>query len=293
MVDPSLLPGSGQASDAVEEVLRIAFFHAEEGAWDQAADVLTEALREDPEEPYLLCWLGLVERELGMDGIAYERFKRALAAESDDPILLATAGTGVAAFDDPAAEPALRSAALLAPGLPQARWMYGAYLSREGMVDAGLEELTAAVELDPDDPVIHLERGVAQALKGDLDSAHLSFARSVELDSQNGWGLVLLGLTALQLGDIEEARRALEEGARVRPDDIEAQLLTALALGATGWDQTALEMLERGRLTSEGADAVLVTQVETQIDAGPDAALEFLQDSLAPSSFRDRLMERP
>ncbi len=293
MIDPLLYPPSGPLSHEVEQVLRMAFFHAEEGEWDQAAAALRAALEDDPEDPYLLCWLGLAERELGMDGIAYERFKRALAAEPEDPVLLITAGSAVAAFDDPSAEPALRTAAVLAPDLSEARWMYGAYLSREGMVEKALEELDAAVKLDPDDPVIQLERGVAQAIQEDFESAYDSFARSVELDPENGWGLVLLGLTALQSGDLEESLRALEEGARIRPEDLEAQLLAALALSASGWDGRAFEMLERGRLRAAGVDSGLVSQTEAHLEKGGEAALEFLQESLAPSSFHERLMQRP
>lgn len=293
MMDSSFFSASGLLSDAVEEVLRTAFLYAEDGAWDRAAEVMRDALEGDREDPYLLCSLGLAERELGMDGIAYERFKQVLATESEDPILLATVGTAIAAFDDPSAEPALRTAALLAPNLPQTRCLYGAYLSREGMVDKALEELAAAAELDPEDPVIPLEQGVAQAFRGDFESAYLSFARSVELEPRNGWGLVLLGLVALQSGDLEESCPALEKGARVRPDDLEAQLLAALALRATGWKERAFEMLERGRFTAEGSDLGLVEQAEEQMEIGPQAALEFLEESLGPSSFRQRLMERP
>ncbi|NIU80224.1 MAG: hypothetical protein GWN71_43835, partial [Gammaproteobacteria bacterium] len=63
---------------------------------------------------------------------AYERFKQALAQKPEDPHLLATAGAGLAAFDDPEAESALRTAAILAPDVAATRLAYGAYLSREG-----------------------------------------------------------------------------------------------------------------------------------------------------------------
>ncbi len=58
--------------------------------------------------------------ELGLDGVAY---------------VLATVGDGLSAFDDPAAEGALRTATLLAPNLSQPRllrprWPPSAYRGR-------------------------------------------------------------------------------------------------------------------------------------------------------------------
>ncbi len=293
MLDELSRSASGPLSESLTEILQSALFYAEYGDWGRAAEILRGALEDEPDQPYLLCWLGLVERELGLKGVAYERFKRALVIGSEDPVLLSIAGTAVAAFDDPTAEAALRTAAVLAPDLPEARWRYGAYLAREGMLEDALSELSRAVELDPEDPVIQLEMGVAHSLMGDLDAAYRCFAQSVELDPGNGWGLILLGLTALQSGDLSESLRALDEGARVRPDDIEAQLLAALVLCAEGWEERALEMLERGRIAASDLDHTLLDQTQTEIENGPEAALEMLRDTLAPSSFRERLMQRP
>lgn len=285
----------GRAGPAtqVEEILQRALRFAEDAEWDQAAELLRDALEDHPDDPHVLCWLGMSERELGMEGIAYERFKRALEAEPHDPVLLATAGNALAAFDDPAAEAALRTAALVAPELPQARWMYGAYLVREGMVEEGMAELDAAARLDPEDPVIHLERGVGHVLAGELDAAQHAFGRSAELDPNDGWALVLLGLTWLELDEPDEAMRALEDGARRRPDDLEAQLLAALALAASGRADEALEMLERARLHAEGVDEALVLEVEERLEEGPEAALRFLRTTMAPASLRDRAIQRP
>lgn len=291
-MDRPPLPHSG-SNGPVEAVLQAAFQCAEDGEWAKAAELLREALLEDPDDPYLLNWLGLVELELGLEGLARERFKRALDARPDDPVLLTTAGTALAAVDDPSAEPALRTATLLAPHMPETRWRYGAYLSREGLLDQALEELDAAAELDPSDPVIQMERGVAQALSGDLSSARLSFDLSLSLDRGNGWGLILLGLTALEAGDLEASVGALDEGARILPNDAEAQVLAALALHAGGWEERAYEMLERARIAVEGFDSGLVDHAESEMESSSGASLEFLKESLGPSVFRERLMVRP
>ncbi len=294
--EPSNSPDStpqGGPSEAVEDLLQRALDLAEDGEWGQVAELLNAGLTELGDDPYLFCWLGMAERELGLDGMAYDRFKACLALEPQDPVLLATAGTALAVFDDPEAEAALRTAALIAPELPQARWMYGAYLSREGFAAESLVQLEAAVKLSPEDPVVQIELGVAHALAGSLDQAALAFARAVEMDPEDGWADVLLGLASVQLDEMEEAVRALEEGARIRLDDLEAQLLAALALSATGWDDRALEMLERARLRAEDLDRVLVEEVEGKIEEGSRASMRFLRMTLGPTSFRERLMHRP
>jgi tetratricopeptide (TPR) repeat protein len=297
---PSIGPsGPAKPSPEVEALLEKALDLAAEGAWEGVAELLREGLPDHPEDPYLLCWLGLAERELGMEGVAYERFKRSLAADPRDPVLLATAGNALAAFDDPAAEAALRTAALIAPGLPQARWMYGAYLAREGLLEEGLAELDAAVALDPEDPVIHHERGVALALLERMEEAEASFGRATELDDGDGWSLALLGLARLEVArergtmedEMEDVAPLLDEAARLRPYDLETQVLAALALAAAGQEDRALEMLERARVQAEGVDGELVLEVEDQMESG--TALRFLVETLAPSSFRERLMQRP
>ncbi len=299
---PSVRPeGATAPSPDVEAILTRALGRAEEGEWDEVAGELREELARRPDDPYLNCWLGMAERELGLEGVAYERFKRALAADPRDPVLLATAGNALAAFDDPAAEGALRTAALLAPRLPQARWMYGAYLAREGLLEDALAELDAALELDPDDPVIHTERGGALALLERMDEAGGSFARAAELDPEDGWALALLGLVRLESArraggeeeELPELSHLLHQAADLRPGELETQLLAALALGAAGDEDRAMEMLERARLHSEGVDLELILEVEDQLESGPVSSLRFLTDSLGPSALRERLMQRP
>lgn len=293
MIEPDDRSRFRTPSDEVEGLLQKALVYAEDGEWDQMAEGLRQALEDHPGDPYVLCWLGMAERELGMEGIAYERFKRALEAEPEDPVLLATAGNAVAAFDDPSAEAALRTAAMIAPQLPQARWMYGAYLAREGMVDKALEELRAASELDPEDAVIRYEYGVAKALADDLEGAVFLFAHAAENRPGDGWILLMLGLANLLLGELDDAIGPLEEGARLRPEDVEAQLLSALAFAATGWDERSLEMVERARFLAEGTDVGLVGEAEARMEDGAEAARRFLDTTIAPSSFRERLMQRP
>lgn len=266
---------------------------ADEGNWEGMADLLRRHLTEFDGEAAVHCWLGVAERELGMEGVAYERFRRALALNPEDPYVLATAGNGVAAFDDPDAEQALRTAALLAPELPLARLMYGAYLAREGFVADGLKELEAARSLDTDDPQIAYELGVARYLAGNLDGAADAMGDAVALSPDDGWPRIVLGLVLLEADRFEEALGELSEGAQLHPEDVEAQLAASLAAAANGAEEMAYGMLERARIRAGEEDAELLLSVEERVEAGPDAARALLMDELAPDLLRRRVQVRP
>ncbi len=289
----SLEDAGATPNDAVSALLDRAHELGDEGDFQGMAERLRDGLADHPGDPWVLCWLGVAEREMGMDGVAYERFRACLAAQPTDPYLLATAGSAIAASADPEAEGALRTAVMLAPDLPLARWLYGAYLIREGMIEDGLGELIVARELDPDDAAVRYELGAGLALAGRRGLAIDELYRSIELEPGDGWAHVVLGLLLSEDERAEEAAGVLEEGARLRPEDIEAQLIAALAAAAVGREDMGLEMVERARQWAEGADRALVDEVETRLDEGGEEAVAWLAEQIGPAALRDRLMVRP
>jgi tetratricopeptide (TPR) repeat protein len=285
---------SGDAPDErVQAILDQAHEYGEEGDFEAMSERLRQGLEDFPDDPILLCWLAVAERELGQIAAAYVHFRAALDGDPTDPTVLATVGNGIAAFDDPLAEGALRTAALLAPDLPLARWLYGAYLIREGMMEEGLRELRAAKELDEEDAAIRYELGVGLALAGKRDQGIDEMYRSIELDAGDGWVHVVLGLLLSEDGRAEEAAGVLEEGARIRPEDVEAQLIAALAGAAAGELGSPLEMIERARQWAEGADRALVDEVEGRVDEGAEESAAWLAEQLGPAVLRERMMTRP
>jgi tetratricopeptide (TPR) repeat protein len=277
----------------LEPLLARVLTMGDDGDWAGAAELLVEHLEEFDDEPAMHCWLGVAERELGLEGLAYERFKKALALEPTDPYVLATAGNGIAAFDDPEAEQALRAAALTAPEVSLARLLYGAYLSREGLFDEARSELEAAKAIAEDDPQVRYELGVLFALQDRFDEAADALADSVRLDPDDGWTRMVFGLVLVEADRLDEAAGELVEAARLDHEDVEAQLAAALVSAAIGRDGIAYEMLERARMHSAEGDQELVTAVEDRLDADHEAARTLLLDDLAPSFLRARLNERP
>jgi Flp pilus assembly protein TadD len=264
----------------------------DEGRWEEMADVLTRALRDNPDDPYLLCWLGVAHRELGHDSIASDFFKRCWQQEPLDPELLAMCGAGLAAFDDADAEAALRAAALSGPNVPIARLQYGAYLAREGMFESAFEHLLAARELDPEDPAITGELGIAYALKGDYAHAAEAFEQTLSLAPDDSWTRVLLGLVYGELNDDEQAAEALLQAADQRLDDAEAQLLAALAAAAVEWNDVAITVLEKAAFAEEGIDPELLEEARERLEEDdPAAARAFLRDTVAPAALHDRLLQ--
>jgi len=275
--------------DLLERVLSLAGDHE----WAGAVELLRDHLAEFDEDPAVHCWLGVAEQELGMGDLAYECFKRALALQPDDPYILATAGNGIAYFDDPDAEQALRAAALTAPQVGVGRLMYGAYLAREGFHEDALRELSAARAIDPNDAQFAYELGVAHALAEDYEAATDAFADAVRLAPEDGWARVVFGLALLEVDRFDEATGELMSGARLSDADLDAQLAAALAAAATGREDIAYEMLEGARLNAIEGDIALVAAVEDRLDGGHEAASSMLTEDLAPNMLRMRLRERP
>lgn len=284
--------GSEERAATIEQALAEAQGLGDQERWEEARDLLATVLDEQGEDALLLTWLGLASERLGEEGEAYERFRQALAMDPEDPFILAAAGSGVAALDDPAAEPALRTAAIIAPDFPFARAAYGAYLAREGLVDAAIPELEAARRLDPENPGTHTELGIALLFSGRAAEGIASLEEAIGFASDDSWLRALLGV-ALSLGERgEEGAELLHQASTEREEDVEVQLLAALAMAAQGWDDPAWAAVARAEAWAEGSDRELIAEVEDRLAAGSEAAAELLLGDLGPSLLRERLRQR-
>jgi len=262
-----------------------------EDRWDEARDLLLEALPEHAENALLLCWLGIASERLGDEGEAYEFFRRALAQQPLDPFVLAAAGSGVAMYDDPEAESALRLAAITAPDFPFARSAYGAYLAREGLFEPALVELAAARDLAPDDGAIRAELGVALLLAGKTEEGIAELEQALS-HTEDSWLRGLYALALLETSRAEEGAEQLYEVSRERLDDLEIHLLSALASAAEGWEDEAWAALARAEEVAEALDADLIREVEEAVGDGPEAARQVLREQLGPLLMRERLQQR-
>ncbi|HET7462723.1 MAG TPA: hypothetical protein VFJ82_15820 [Longimicrobium sp.] len=284
--DPGL-EGARTSDDLVAEAQAL----GGEDRWDEARDLLLEALPDHPDDALLLCWLGIASERLGEEGEAYEFFRRTLARQPVDPFILAAAGTGVSMYDDPEAESALRLAAITAPDFAFARSAYGAYLAREGLFDEALKELTAARDLAPDDGAIRAELGVAMLLAGKTEPGIAEVEEALS-HADESWLRGVYALALLETSRTEEGAEQLYQVSRDRLDDLEIHLLSALASAAEGWEDEAWAAIARAEEAAEALDADLIAEVEEAVGDGPEAARDFLREQLGPTLLRDRLQQR-
>jgi predicted Zn-dependent protease len=260
----------------------------EEDREDEALQMLLDLEREHSDVPTLLCMIGALAEQSGAAGMAVDYFRRCLALEPSEPQLLMTAGAGLAGSGDPAAEPALRAAALLAPDMAAARMHYGIYLVRTGLLEEGLAELDAARELEPENPTIARETGIAHLLGGQL-------ARAVEqlegataaLPDDPELGL-LFALALVQAGDAAAAAEHLHPLGAAHPEHVDSQVVLALTAALQGWEDEAWLALSRAE-ASESVDPALLREIEEALEEGEDALQGLLTDHVAPLLLRERL----
>lgn len=285
-------PDAAERAETIEDAAARAQSLGDDDRWDDAYALLVEALEEQGDDPLLLTWAGIAAQRLGEESEAYDRFRAALAMEPTDPFVLAAAGSGVAALDDPEAEGALRMAALTAPNFPFARLSYGAYLAREGLFAEAITELEAARGLAPEDGVVHAELGIAYLLSRRTDEGLDALEEALSRTPADAWLRALFGLALVDAGRGEEGAEQLHQAAEEREEDVEVQLIAALAMAAEGWADPAWAALARAETHADSSDRELISEVEDRLEAGPDAAGEFLREDVGPTLLRERLLQR-
>ena len=283
--------GADEAREQVEAIVAEAEELGAQDRWDEAHSMLLNALDDHADDALLLCWLGIASERTGSEGEAYDFYRRALARQPTDPFVLAAAGTGVAAFDDPEAESALRLAALTAPAFPFARASYGAYLAREGLFDDAVAELRAARDLAPDDAAVRAELAVALLLANRTEDGIGELEEALSRNDEP-WLRGVYGLALLEARRSEDGAEQLHRAAQERPEDVELSLLSALASAGEGWEDEAWTAIARAEAAADALDAELIREVEEAVEAGAEAAADFLREQLGPSLLRERLHQR-
>ncbi len=225
------LRGKGDAGAALEEfraVLRSRPDHAEVhqqlgltlkqlGHLEEAADAFESVLRLDSEHREAFYNLGTVLRQQAAS------LRRSRPARSLDPSIgarLREAAELLSRGDRSAARTLLERLAQDAPpsALADIVNLLGFVQGQERDLAAAVATLKRAVELAPEMPEAHYNRGVALWYSGDHAAALESLERSIRLNPAAGDVYSFLGMARKEMGELDRARQVLHRAIALSPN---------------------------------------------------------------------------
>ncbi len=89
----------------------------------------------------------------------------------------------------------------------------------DGDIEGAIEELTASIELAPNEVAPRYNRGNARSLGGDLEGALADYTDALSVDPTFAPAWQRRGLTRQRMGDVEGALHDLNEAIRLAPDE--------------------------------------------------------------------------
>ena len=93
------------------------------------------------------------------------------------------------------------------------------YLFKQGNATAARDNYIKAIELDPTDPTLYLNLGVAYLRLADNEKAKGYFLKTLELTPKNSLALANLGIIAQAAGNADEAIKLLSQAAKLGPNN--------------------------------------------------------------------------
>ncbi|MBC8437476.1 MAG: tetratricopeptide repeat protein [Planctomycetes bacterium] len=93
------------------------------------------------------------------------------------------------------------------------------YLFKQGNATAARDNYIKAIELDPTDPTLYLNLGVAHLRLAENENAKDCFLKTLELSPTNSLALANLGIIAQSTGNADEAIKLLSQAAELGPNN--------------------------------------------------------------------------
>jgi len=90
----------------------------------------------------------------------------------------------------------------------------------KGQFDLAIADYNRALKIDPNDPMVLANRGIAYAAKGDFDKAIADHTKVVELDPKNSKAYHDLGLSYANKGDFDKAIYYFNKTLEINPEAI-------------------------------------------------------------------------
>jgi tetratricopeptide (TPR) repeat protein len=178
------------------------------------------------------------------------------------------------------AEPALRSAAEIAPGDFAPRFHLGALLFTKGLFESARLELEKAIQLNPEYMPSHVFLGLALEELGSEQTALASYRRAIQMADRQGLRSEMpslsLGRLLYRLDRVDESLPPLKRAAELNPSSADAWLALGKTLFALSRNAEAVDALARSEaLDPDQPDThYVLARVYTATGRSEDAAGE-------------------
>ncbi len=178
------------------------------------------------------------------------------------------------------------------PHFVPARTLYAQVLLKHGDFDAAYDQLTLSLELDAQQPEVHVLAGTVALELEQLEQAAGHFSNAVGLDPTNGLHRVRLAQAYLQLRRFDDTRDTLLEALRIDSALHQAYALLADTYAQQNKATLALPQIQKAiELTGSSERPITVAYIRKKAailrrDNRPDEALLTLQN-LRPEELAD------
>jgi tetratricopeptide (TPR) repeat protein len=214
------------------------------GLYDNALAEATRAVREGADRAEGALVIGEVYRLRGLYGEALERFEEARMLRPGEPEALA--GVALCLLHLDRLEEAREAAEDLQPkaGDDLSRLItVGEVLTRSGDAKRAMEVLDVAVQIAPNDPVVHRQLARAALAGGNRRRAKNAYWKAITEDPDYAAARVELGEILIDEGAYAEAEGEIRRALALMPTYTEASLVLASLLGRQGKTRETINLV--------------------------------------------------
>jgi tetratricopeptide (TPR) repeat protein len=152
------------------------------------------------------------------------------------------------------AQEELTKALQLDPNIPQAHYLQGVLAIYRSDIDRGIEELRKEIAINPDFAMAHYKLGDAYTRREDWASAIPYLQRSVWLNPDYSGPYILLGKGYLKKNEFAAAEGMLRQAVKTNPANYQAHYMLGQALIKAGKTEEGKRLLERSQQLRTAAD---------------------------------------
>jgi tetratricopeptide (TPR) repeat protein len=254
-----------------------------------ALEIIRKAEQHYPDDPTLPAVRAQLAQLIDDRNQMKEAFERSLALDPDHPMALAARAGYKAAYESDinGALADLNRAIKLAPGASGTLNSLGLLQSSRDANGEAEEAFKKAIELDPQDPLLHANLSILYLDQGRMKEAKREIDTAIALDPSFDLALLARGRYYLQTGERDKALEDLLAASTANPAHSQSQLMLAAAHYEKGDRPPSEQALDNANRIDDDDPAISAFRTAVDIDDyNADGAIANAQEFLRRSRAR-------